>query len=132
MTLGANEFLRRFFLHVLPRGFVHIRHFGFLANRFRCARLALCRQLLSSPPSTLAETETCNPGAESSSLCPRCGAAMIVVQRFTAAELSTCTYFDSSYRVHHGRPRDVLPHAGALVCLPHRDRFPRHCLCTLP
>ena len=98
MTLSANEFLRRFFLHVLPRGFVRIRHFGFLANRFRCARLALCRQLLSSAPSTLGETGTCNAAAESSSLwhCPRCGAAMIVVQRFTAAELSTCAYFDSS------------------------------------
>ena len=35
MTLGATEFLRRFFLHVLPKGFVRIRHFGFLANRFR-------------------------------------------------------------------------------------------------
>jgi hypothetical protein len=98
MTLGANEFLRRFFLHVLPRGFVRIRHFGFLANRFRCARLALCRQLLTSPPSTLDETATCNAAVESSSLwhCPRCGAAMIVVHRFTAAELSTCAYFDSS------------------------------------
>ena len=41
MTLGATEFLRRFFLHVLPRGFVRIRHFGFLANRFRASRLAL-------------------------------------------------------------------------------------------
>src|SRR6266404_3376922 len=48
MTLGATEFLRRFFLHVLPRGFVRIRHFGFLANRFRASRLALSRQLLSS------------------------------------------------------------------------------------
>ena len=58
MTLGANEFLRRFFLHVLPRGFVRIRHFGFLANRFRASRLALCRQLLSSSSSTLVEAET--------------------------------------------------------------------------
>jgi predicted RNA-binding Zn-ribbon protein involved in translation (DUF1610 family) len=103
MTLAATEFLRRFFLHVLPRGFVRIRHFGFLANRFRASRLALSRQLLSSPPlstppSTLGETGTCNAAAESSSLwhCPRCGATMIVVQRFTAAELSTCSYFDSS------------------------------------
>jgi Putative transposase len=46
MTLGATEFLRRFFLHVLPKGFVRIRHFGFLANRFRVCRLALGRQLL--------------------------------------------------------------------------------------
>jgi hypothetical protein len=82
MTLGANEFLRRFFLHVLPRGFVRIRHFGFLANRFRFARLALCRQLLSSPPSTLGETGTRNAAAESSSLwhCPRCGAAAFAVR----------------------------------------------------
>jgi hypothetical protein len=48
MTLHAIEFLRRFFLHVLPKGFVRIRHFGFLANRFRTDRLALCRQLLAS------------------------------------------------------------------------------------
>ncbi len=46
MTLDGTEFLRRFFLHVLPKGFVRIRHFGFLANRFRSSRLALCRQLL--------------------------------------------------------------------------------------
>jgi hypothetical protein len=98
MTLGTTEFLRRFFLHVLPRGFVRIRHFGFLANRFRASRLALSRQLLASISSTLAEAGTCKAPAESSSLwhCPRCGAAMIVVQRFTAAELSTCAYFDSS------------------------------------
>ena len=98
MTLGTTEFLRRFFLHVLPRGFVRIRHFGFLANRFRASRLALSRQLLFSISSTLVETGTCKAPAESSSLwhCPRCGAAMIVVQRFTAAELSTCAYFDSS------------------------------------
>src|SRR5947209_8764968 len=46
MTLGATEFLRRFFLHVLPKSFVRIRHFGLLANRFRASHLALCRQLM--------------------------------------------------------------------------------------
>jgi hypothetical protein len=98
MTVGATEFLRRFFLHVLPRGFVRIRHFGFLANRFRVSRLALCRQLLTYTSSTPAETGTCPIPSESSSLwhCPRCGAAMIVMPRFTAAELSSCPYFDSS------------------------------------
>jgi len=55
MTLAASEFLRRFFLHVLPRGFVRIRHFGFLANRFRASRLALSRQLLSSNSTPPAE-----------------------------------------------------------------------------
>ena len=44
MTLAGTEFLRRFFLHVLPKGFVRIRHFGFLANRSRAKQLALCRQ----------------------------------------------------------------------------------------
>ena len=96
MTLSATEFLRRFFLHVLPRGFVRIRHFGFLANRFRTSRLALGRQLLSS--GSTEQQVKAHHVPESSSLwhCPRCGASMIVIQRFTAAELSACTYFDSS------------------------------------
>jgi predicted Zn-ribbon and HTH transcriptional regulator len=94
MTLMATEFLRRFFLHVLPKGFVRIRHFGFLANRFRTTRLALCRQLLasdSSPPSPRDSSKV-----SSNWHCPHCGAAMIVMQRFTAADLSPCGYFDSS------------------------------------
>jgi predicted Zn-ribbon and HTH transcriptional regulator len=97
-TLVATEFLRRFFLHVLPKGFVRIRHFGFLANRFRASRLALGRQLLASGDSTEQEVKTNNARSESSSLwhCPRCGASMIVIQRFTAVELSACMYFDSS------------------------------------
>ena len=98
MTLGATEFLRRFFLHVLPKGFVRIRHFGFLANRFRASRLALGRQLLASNGSTPQEVTAHEFRSESSSLwhCPRCGASMMVIQRFTASELSACMYFDSS------------------------------------
>jgi hypothetical protein len=46
MTLSADEFLRRFLLHVLPGGFVRIRHFGFLANRHRTSLIALCRKLI--------------------------------------------------------------------------------------
>ena len=49
MTLDAGEFMRRFLLHVLPPGFHRIRHFGFLANGARAARLALCRRLLAQP-----------------------------------------------------------------------------------
>jgi len=98
MTLGATEFLRRFFLHVLPKGFVRIRHFGFLANRFRASRLTLSRQLLTASVSKAEEVRTLEISSQSSSLwyCPRCGALMIVIQRFTAAELSACMYFDSS------------------------------------
>jgi len=98
MTLTATEFLRRFFLHVLPKGFVRIRHFGFLANRFRASRLTLGRQLLAFSSSTKLQVRTHDLHPESSFLwhCPRCGASMIVIQRFTAEELSACAYFDSS------------------------------------
>jgi len=50
MTLRAEEFLRRFLLHVLPRGFMRIRHFGLLANRHRKDKLERCRLLLAVPP----------------------------------------------------------------------------------
>jgi hypothetical protein len=49
MTLAADEFIRRFLLHVLPSGLQHIRHYGFLANRHRHAKLSLCRRLLNTP-----------------------------------------------------------------------------------
>jgi hypothetical protein len=52
MTLEATEFIRRFLLHILPAGFVRIRHFGLLSNRHRTEKLALCRQLLTVPEST--------------------------------------------------------------------------------
>ena len=50
MTLEVDEFLRRFLLHVVPRGFMRIRHFGLLANRTRRATLRQCRDLLGQPP----------------------------------------------------------------------------------
>ena len=92
MTLLGTEFLRRFFLHVLPKGFVRIRYFGFLANRFRSRCLALCQQLLASdrlPPSSSSE-------APLHWHCPHCGTAMVIIQRLTAVELALCSYFDSS------------------------------------
>jgi hypothetical protein len=49
MTLNAVEFIRRFLLHILPAGFVRIRQYGFLANRARNEKLALCRALLGAP-----------------------------------------------------------------------------------
>jgi len=95
MTLLGTEFLRRFFLHVLPKGFVRIRYFGFLSNPRRTFQLPLCRQLLAM--STPQQPAPSNAGDSSSTWhCPRCGAAMAVVLRLTAAELSRCSYFDSS------------------------------------
>src|SRR5262249_18374045 len=68
MTLGAIEFLRRFFLHVLPKGFVRIRHFGYLANRWRTARLLLCHQLLGCTTEGIHER-----AVTTSWRCPCCG-----------------------------------------------------------
>jgi Putative transposase/Transposase zinc-binding domain len=50
MTLDADEFIRRFLLHVVPDGFQRIRHYGLLGNRSRASKLARCRQLLDAPP----------------------------------------------------------------------------------
>ena len=50
MTLETHEFIRRFLLHVLPQGFMRIRHFGFLANRSKKHALAQCRKLLDFDP----------------------------------------------------------------------------------
>lgn len=90
MTVTAEEFLRRFFLHVLPHGFVRIRFFGFLANRRRKAILLLCQQRLrmctpSSPDS--ANPNACSPASRALWQCPRCGGEMLLVQRFTVTEL---------------------------------------------
>jgi len=80
MKLDSTEFLRRFFLHVLPKGFVRIRSFGFLANPFRSARLKLCRQLIPANPSI--SVSTGNSVAEATTWhCPRCGTLMIIIQR---------------------------------------------------
>jgi Putative transposase len=51
MTLEAEEFIRRFLLHVLPEGFQRIRYYGFLANRYREQKLKHCRELLDMPAS---------------------------------------------------------------------------------
>ena len=93
MTLAATEFLRRFFLPVLPQGFVRIRHFGFLANRFRTGTLALCRQLLSCPLPLTAAT----PEPTAVWHCPRCGGRMERRQSLRPAELARrCPAFNSS------------------------------------
>ena len=88
MTLTVDEFLRRFLLHTLPRGFVRIRFFGFMANRRRTTGLSLCKYLLGDnkqKTSALHErTETEKPAAW---LCPLCRGRMIVIERFTAWQL---------------------------------------------
>jgi hypothetical protein len=83
MTLAANEFMRRFLLHVLPNGFHRIRHYGLIANAGRRANLARARELLHVVPVAEPEfqgVDTPTPAIPSTFVCPDCGAAMIVVE----------------------------------------------------
>jgi hypothetical protein len=88
LTLALDEFLRRFLLHLLPKGFVRIRNFGFLANRRRATLLPLCFQLLGTvqKPPTDQDVSSTN---DSHDLwcCPKCGGPMVVIERLTAAEI---------------------------------------------
>ena len=83
MTLPAEEFLRRFLLHLLPKGFVRIRNFGFLASRHRSRLLPLCFQCLGSDPDAL-NNEAQPEDTKGLCKCPKCGAPMIVVLRVNA------------------------------------------------
>ena len=88
LTLAVDEFLRRFLLHILPRGFVRIRNFGFLANCKRATLLPLCFQLLGSaqPPQVqphASSTEDSPPLCR----CPKCDGPMKIIERLTATEI---------------------------------------------
>ena len=95
MTLTAEEFTRRFLLHVLPERFIRIRHFGFLANRHRAEKIERARQLL--PAIEQAATQEPEPNGESAPLeadlgdlrlCPVCREGrLICIETFTAASL---------------------------------------------
>ena len=95
ITLSAVEFLRRFLLHVLPKGFMRIRHYGFLANRCRRAKLDRCRQLLAPlpPPSPVDGTESTKPLQ-----CPHCRRGrMACILVFAAGE--TIESWGSKFRL---------------------------------
>ncbi len=89
ITMPVEEFLRRFLLHVLPRGFVRIRNFGFLANRHRATLLPLCSQLLDSAPRSPSRTQPIPNDACTRSFwtCPLCGGRMTVIEMLTFAQI---------------------------------------------
>jgi Putative transposase len=88
LTLSSDEFLRRFLLHILPKGFVRIRNFGFLANRKRAELLPLCFHLFGATPQPqVASHPSDTKNSSPSWRCPKCGGPMRVIERFTAAEL---------------------------------------------
>ncbi len=91
MTVSGEEFLRRFLTHVLPRGFVKVRHYGLLANRRREEKLTACRRLLfaltaisvaAEPGQDAAKTDGVATDPAAAQRCPKCGGC-----RFTRFEL---------------------------------------------
>ena len=115
MTLDSVEFVRRFLMHVLPSGFVRVRHYGLLANRHRQEKLARCRELIGLAVTPQADTAPSEPdpvlatvpetAVTPTRVCPRCGAGrMVVVGEFppmpsaagTGAGLEPCLTWDSS------------------------------------
>jgi hypothetical protein len=89
MTLSTEEFLRRFCLHVLPKGFVRVRFYGFLAPRCRTEALPRCRRALdASPPPAPAAAAGDIPTPLALPPCPHCGGAMVAVERLTARQIA--------------------------------------------
>jgi Putative transposase/Transposase zinc-binding domain len=88
LTLSLDEFLRRFLFHLLPKRFVRIRNFGFLANRRRATSLPLCFQLLPSrsAPQTGQDCSTTDD-AKDLWRCPQCAGPMVIIERLTPAEI---------------------------------------------
>ena len=80
ITLAADEFIRRFLLHVLPKGFHRIRHYGLLASSARQASLALARKLLAVAPPT--DDDVPQEPTDARPPCPCCGGHMIVIETF--------------------------------------------------
>jgi hypothetical protein len=83
MTLSPDEFIRRFLLHVLPKGFHRIRHYGFLASAGRKENVARARQLLDAPAPT--EVEDAALPRDWRPPCPCCGGQMVIIEIFQRA-----------------------------------------------
>ena len=87
MTLTAHEFIRRFMLHVLPKGFHRIRHYGLFANGSRAANIERARQLLQLPATTTTDVEgVAAAGPDEPQIlklpCPSCGGRMVIIEVF--------------------------------------------------
>jgi hypothetical protein len=97
MTLTALEFLRRLSHHILPRGFVRIRHFGFLTNARRSALLTVARQLIAGGLPSVAVCSAAVVDPDSTWQCPHCHSPMRIGPNLSALQLrSRCHSFDSS------------------------------------
>jgi len=103
MTLDACEFIRRFLLHVLPKGFMRIRHYGLFSNRYKEENLSLCRRLLglcpqrSKPPFKTTQELMLELTGRDITCCPRCGGTMRTVAQIPR-------FPDGQYEDYHPQP----------------------------
>ena len=87
MTLNTDEFIRRFLIHVLPKGLQRIRHHGLLASGVRAANLAKARELLGvAAPEPATSAAIAVDIEKSVPPCPCCGARMLVIEVFERGE----------------------------------------------
>jgi hypothetical protein len=89
MTLATDEFIRRFMLHILPKGFHRIRHYGLFASASRAANIARLRELLGATPPA---EKAANPGQDQPAEtvlppCPCCGGRMTAIEFFERGTL---------------------------------------------
>jgi hypothetical protein len=84
MTLDTHEFIRRFLMHVLPKGLHRIRHYGFFANATRAVNIAKVRELLSVAPATKEpeSSKAATAGQACTLPCPCCGGRMLIIEFF--------------------------------------------------
>ena len=102
MTLHPHEFIRRFLIHVLPKGFHRIRHYGLFANGNRANNIARARELLNVPP-PVKEADEVNGAADDPRVlpcpCPRCRGRMIIIETFLAGMQPTSWPVPSRIRI---------------------------------
>jgi hypothetical protein len=84
MTLATHEFIRRFLMHVLPKGFHRIRHYGLLANTSRAETIARARELLGTAAANAnaSAPDNAEPSNAQQDKCPCCGGRMVVIETF--------------------------------------------------
>jgi hypothetical protein len=101
MTLDPHEFIRRFLMHVLPKGFHRIRHYGLFANGNRAANIARLRELLRVAPvvEQAEEQALADDQRQLPCPCPRCGGRMIIIETFAAGMQPTSCSAPTPIRV---------------------------------
>jgi hypothetical protein len=97
MTLATDEFIRRFLLHILPKGFHRIRHYGLFANTGRAANIVRLRELLGSTPPLRQKDASIDKDEPVKTVlrpCPCCGGRMIVIETFERVTLPAVSFFE--------------------------------------